>query len=371
MGMGGRLTARWYKSNRECLSRSARVSDVTSDLGALSKAARMGLQSVVLGVGAYLVIQQEATGGVMIAASILSGRALAPVDLAIANWRGFVSARQSRERLDKLLMLLPREQQPMELPAPTETLTVEGVSAAPPGGSQAVIRDITFALRRGQALGIIGPSASGKTSLARALVGVWTPQRGKIRLDAAAMEQLSPDARSRHVGYLPQDVELFDGTVAENISRFAERLNPIAVVAAANAAGAHEMILRLPDGYETRLGVNGASISAGQRQRIGLARALFGSPFLIVLDEPNSNLDAEGDAALIQAILNVRARGGILVIVAHRPAVLASVDQVLVMGGGRVQAWGPKDEIVNKFVGRQPAPAMPLRVVAERPGGGS
>ena len=330
----------------------------------------MALQSMVLGVGAYLVIRKEATGGVMIAASILAGRALAPVDLAIANWKGFVSARQSLERLDKLLALLPKEVEPMELPAPAETLSVESVTAVPPGGTQAVIQDVTFALRSGQALGIIGPSASGKTSLARALVGVWPPQRGKIRLDGAALEQLSPDAKNRHIGYLPQDVELFDGTVAENISRFAQRLNPIAVVAAASAAGAHEMILRLPDGYETRLGESGAAISAGQRQRIGLARALFGNPFLVVLDEPNSNLDSEGDQALTQAIGNVRARGGILVIIAHRPTALAGVDYLLVMAGGRVQAWGPKEEILSKVAARQPT-ATPFRVVAERHGGGS
>jgi PrtD family type I secretion system ABC transporter len=371
MGMGSRLAARWAKSNRECLSRSARVGDVTSDFGAISKVARMALQSMVLGVGAYLVIRKEATGGVMIAASILAGRALAPVDLAIANWKGFVSARQSRERLDKLLALLPKEVEPMELPAPAATLSVEGVTAVPPGGAHAVIQDVTFALRSGQVLGVIGPSASGKTSLARALVGVWLPQRGKIRLDGAALEQLSPDAKSRHIGYLPQDVELFDGTVAENISRFSERLNPIAVVAAASAAGAHDMILRLPDGYETRLGENGASISAGQRQRIGLARALFGNPFLVVLDEPNSNLDSEGDQALTQAIVNVRARGGILVIIAHRPTALAAVDYLLIMSGGRVQAWGPKEEILSKVAARQPNPSAPFRVVAERHGGGS
>ena len=371
MGMGGRLATRWAKSNREYISRSARANDVASDLGGISKVARMALQSMVLGVGAYLVIEQEATSGVMIAASILAGRGLAPVDLAIANWKGFVNARQSRERLSTLLALLPREPEPMSLPAPAKSLSVEAITVIPPGGTQAVIQDVTFALKNGQALGIIGPSASGKTSLARALVGVWSPQRGKVRLDGAALEQLSSDSMNRNVGYLPQDVELFDGSVAENISRFAERSDPVAVVAAAAAAGAHEMILRLPDGYETRLGENGASISGGQRQRIGLARALFDNPFLVVLDEPNSNLDFEGDQALIQAITSVRARGGLLIIIAHRPSVLASVDQILVMGGGRVQACGPREEILSKVIG-SPAPStMPLRVVAERQGGGA
>jgi PrtD family type I secretion system ABC transporter len=366
MGMGKLLTQRWLDINREYIDRSRRASDVSNDLGAISKITRLALQSMVLGVGAYLVIEQEATSGVMIAASILSGRALAPVDLAIANWKGFVSTRQSCERLDKLLAFMPKEQERVRLPAPSKTLSVEGVVAIPPGGAQAVVQDVTFSLRGGQALGIIGPSASGKTSLARAIVGVWSPQRGKVRLDGAALDHLSPEALNEHVGYLPQDVELFDGTVAENISRFVKRANPIDIVAAATAAGAHDMILRLADGYETRLGENGASISAGQRQRIGLARALFRNPLLVVLDEPNSNLDSEGDQALTQAILNVRARGGILIIIAHRPSALAGVDQVLVMGAGRMTAYGPKDEILRKLT--QVAPAMPLRVVGERAG---
>jgi PrtD family type I secretion system ABC transporter len=369
MGMSRRLNRVWADANRQYLARSARASDVTADLGAISKIARMALQSAVLGVGAYLVILQEATAGVMIAASILAGRGLAPVDLAIANWRGFVGARQSRERLEKLLTLLPEEQEPMELPNPTATLSVEGITVVPPGASMPAISDVTLALKSGQALGIIGPSASGKSTLARTLVGVWQPQRGKVRLDNAALEQLSLEARGKYVGYLPQDVELIEGTVAENISRFAEKVDAFKIVAAANAAGVHEMILRLPNGYETRVGESGAAISAGQRQRIGLARALYGVPFLVVLDEPNSNLDSDGEHALTQAILGVRARGGILVVVAHRPSALAGVDQVLVMNSGRVQLLGPKDEILNNVLRPPSAPTPPLRAVSERQGG--
>jgi PrtD family type I secretion system ABC transporter len=365
MGMGKLLTQRWLTLNGDYIDRSARASDVSNDLGSIAKISRLALQSMVLGVGAYLVIQQEATSGIMIAASILAGRALAPVDLAIANWKGFVGTRQSCERLDKLLSLMPKEQERLRLPAPSKTLSVEGVTTVPPGRTQVVVQDVTFSLRGGQALGIIGPSASGKTSLARTIVGVWSPQRGKVRMDGAALDSLSPEAMNDHVGYLPQDVELFDGTVAENISRFVKRANPIDIVAAATAAGAHDMILRLPEGYETRLGENGAAISAGQRQRIGLARALFRNPLLVVLDEPNSNLDSEGDQALTQAILNVRARGGILIIIAHRPSALAGVDQVLVMGGGRMTSYGPKEEILRKMMAPQ---AAPLRVVGERTG---
>ena len=213
---------------------------------------------------------------------------------------------------------------------------MEAVSVVPPGALQSVVNDVTFALKSGQGLGIVGPSASGKSSLARALVGVWQPVRGKIRLDRAALDQLTPEAMGRDIGYLPQDVEIIEGTVAENISRFAENPDFADIVAAAKAAGVHEMILELPDGYESRLGENGAAISGGQRQRIGLARALYRDPFLVVLDEPNSNFDSDGDLALTQAVLNVRARGGVIVVIAHRPSALAGVDQVLLMRSGRI-----------------------------------
>ena len=238
----------------------------------------------------------------------------------------------------------------MALPAPCKSLAVEAVNVAPPGVQRLVVRDVRFRLEAGQALGVIGPSASGKSSLARALVGVWQPARGKVRLDGAALEQWPPEDLGRHVGYLPQDVELFDGTVADNIARFEAQPDPAAVIAAAQAADIHELILRLPEAYDTVIGEGGLALSAGQRQRLALARALYRDPFLVVLDEPNSNLDAEGDQALTQAIGSVRSRGGVLVVVAHRPSALIAVDLVLAMANGEAQAFGPKDEVLRKVL---------------------
>ena len=302
MGMAGRLAARWGEKNAQYMTSQRRAADVVGGLGAISKVLRMLLQSAVLGVGAYLVIRQEATAGIIIAGSILTSRALAPVELAIANWRGFLAARQSWRRLHDLFKLMPTDQDRLALPKPRSSLAAEHVSAAPPGTGKLVVQDVAFSLKAGQGLGIIGPSASGKSSLARLLVGVWQPARGKVRLDGAALEQWPSEALGAHIGYLPQSVELFAGTVAENISRFDPAATPEAVIQAAQAAGVHELILRLPDGYETEIGEDGAALSTGQRQRVALARALYGDPFLVVLDEPNSNLDAEGESALTQAL---------------------------------------------------------------------
>ena len=358
MGMGGRVGNRWSETNRNYLAANERASDVASGLGGISKIFRTILQSAVLGVGAYLVIHQESTAGIIIASSILTSRALAPVELAIVNWKGFVAARQGTQRLHQLFALMPAEQEPMRLPPPKSVLSVENVAVLPPGGEKLVVHDVSFELKSGQGLGIIGPSGSGKSSLARALVGVWQPARGSIRLDRAAIYQWSSEALGRHIGYLPQDVELFDGTVASNIARLDENADPDTIVAAAQAAGVHEMILSLPAGYGTRIGELGMAISAGQRQRIALARALYGNPFLVILDEPSSNLDAEGEKALTQAILNVRARGGILIVIAHRPNALAGVDHVLVMSEGRLQTFGSKDEALKKVL-QYPAPVLP------------
>jgi ATP-binding cassette subfamily C protein len=358
MGMGGRVGNRWSETNRNYLAANERASDVASGLGVISKIFRTILQSAVLGVGAYLVIHQESTAGIIIASSILTSRALAPVELAIVNWKGFVAARQGTQRLHQLFALMPAEQEPMRLPPPKSVLSVENVAVLPPGGEKLVVHDVSFELKSGQGLGIIGPSGSGKSSLARALVGVWQPARGSIRLDRAAIYQWSSEALGRHIGYLPQDVELFDGTVASNIARLDENADSEAIVAAAQAAGVHEMILSLPAGYGTRIGELGMAISAGQRQRIALARALYGNPFLVILDEPSSNLDAEGEKALTQAILNVRARGGILIVIAHRPNALAGVDYVLVMSEGRLQTFGSKDEALKKVL-QYPAPVLP------------
>jgi PrtD family type I secretion system ABC transporter len=314
----------------------------------------MLLQSAVLGVGAYLVIQQQATPGVIIASSILTSRALAPIELAIAHWRAFVGARQGWRRLSDLLAVLPPQESPMALPAPSATLSVESASVLVPGGQRLVVQDATFARKAGNGLGIIGPSASGKSSLARMIVGVWAPARGKVRLDGAAIEQWHPEELGRHIGYLPQDVELFAGSVAANIARFDPEPKPETVIAAAKAAGVHELILRLPEGYETDIGEGGTALSAGQRQRVALARALYGEPFLVVLDEPNSNLDADGEEALRIAILGIRQRGAIAVIVAHRPSALAGVDLVLTLAGGRMQAFGPKEEVLKAVLQQDP-----------------
>lgn len=369
MGMGPAIAGKWTKIDEQYLEVNQKASDVAGTFGSLSKVMRMALQSALLGVGAFLVIRQEATPGVIIAGSILGARALAPVDLAIANWRGFVGARQSWRRLEELLKKFPAEDKQLALPKPKSHLSIENVSVVPPGEQRAVVQDVTFRLEKGSGLGIVGPSASGKSSLARIIAGVWPPARGAARIDGATLDQWPPSVLGQHIGYLPQDVELFAGTVTENIARFQPDPDPEKVIAAATAAGVHDLILHLPGGYDTEIGESGASLSAGQRQRIALARALYGDPFLIVLDEPNSNLDAEGEEALTKAILGVRARGGIAVVIAHRPSALAGVDQMLVMMQGRSQGFGPKEEVMSKL--RRPA-ATPggtgLRVVTE-PGG--
>jgi PrtD family type I secretion system ABC transporter len=346
MGMGARLGTLWGEVNAKHLASQRVAADVAGGLGAISKVLRLALQSMVLAVGAYLVIEQKATAGIIIASSILTARALSPIEMAIGNWRGFVAARQSWTRLYRLLERNPVQAQPMALPCPVKSLSVEAVAVVPPGVRNVVVRDATFRLTSGQGLGIIGPSASGKSSLARTLVGAWQPAHGKVRLDEAAIEQWSPLSIGRFIGYLPQDVELFDGTVAQNIARFESELNPENVIAAATAADVHRLIARLPDGYETRIGEHGAALSAGQRQRIALARALYGDPYLIVLDEPNSNLDSEGEAALARAIKGVRERGGIVIVITHRVSVLAAVDMLLVMGEGKIVAFGPRDELM-------------------------
>lgn len=364
LGMTGWISRRWQSLNRKFLSGQVDSSDLAAGLGAMGRAFRMMLQSGVLAVGAYLVINQQATAGVIIASSILSARALAPVDLAISHWRSFVGARQARQRLHKLLVLLPELRTPTSLPKPQRGLSVENISAAPPDVQRAVVHEVTFALKAGNGLGVIGPSASGKSSLARVLVGLWAPARGAVRLDGATLDHWVPDELGRHIGYLPQDVELIEGTVAENISRFDPEASSEAIIAAAKAAGVNELVLSLPQGYDTEIGEQGSALSAGQQQRVALARALYGDPFLVVLDEPNSNLDAEGDEALTQAILGVRARGAIVIVVAHRPSALSGVDHVLAMNSGRQQAFGPKDEVLAKVLRREGPVSAPKVVQA-------
>ena len=359
MGMRQQATLRWQEINSQYLAAHERASDVASGLGGISKVLRSVLQSAVLAVGAYLVINQQSTAGIIIAGSILTARALAPVDIAIANWKGFVAARQSGRRLDELLRLLPKEKELLALDAPTEALVVEDLSVGAPDTERPILTGVSFKVSSGQGIGIIGPSGAGKSTLARALVGVWPRLRGKITLDKATLDQWSAEALGKHIGYLPQDVELFDGTLAVNIARFDPHATPAAVLEAAKLAGAHEMIVSLPEGYGTNVGEGGLALSAGQRQRIGLARALYGNPFLVVLDEPSSNLDAEGEEALTQAIISVRERGGIVVVVTHRPKALEGVDHVLVIGEGTLQSFGPKDKVLRRVL-----QSAPLNVVS-------
>lgn len=365
MAMSARLLARWRQLGVAYRRQQKSTGDISGGFGVTGRILRMMLQSAVLAVGAYLVIHQEASGGIIIASSILTGRALAPVDLAIGNWRNFVAARQSWQRLEKLLALLPAARTQLPLPAPTRVLTVEKLSVTAPESEKLLVADVSFFLKAGSAVGIIGASGSGKSSLVRALVGAWRPSRGVVRLDGASLDQWPPEALGDHIGYLPQDVELFEGTIAENIARFAPDPAMDQVLAAANAAGIHQLVVSLPDGYNTQIGEQGALLSAGQKQRVALARTLYGDPFLIVLDEPNSNLDAEGEEALTRAILGVRARGGIVVIVAHRSSALAAVDFVMSMMQGRQHAFGPKEEVLSLLTRREPAPAAPLKVVPQ------
>jgi ATP-binding cassette subfamily C protein len=357
LGMREAMALRWRQANHDYLAASGRASDVVAGYGAFSKIFRTALQSMVLALGAWLVIRQEATGGIIIAASILVSRALAPVEAVIGHWKGFVAAASAWRRIDAVLGAAPRAA--MALPAPRQSLAVEHLTLVPPGASSANVVDVSFALQPGTALGVIGRSASGKSSLVRALVGVWPPAKGVVRLDGAALDQWRPETLGPHIGYMPQESELFAGTVAENIARFAPTASAEDVIAAAKAAGVHELVLRLTNGYDTLLGEGGNPLSAGQRQRIALARALYGNPFLVVLDEPNSNLDHDGDLALTHAINGVKARGGIAVVVAHRPAAVAACDLLLMMEGGRAQMIGPRDEVLAAATGRPDASRRP------------
>jgi ATP-binding cassette subfamily C protein len=359
MGMAGSFRERWRAGNLEHVRDGLATTDAAGGLGAFARVFRMILQSAVLGLGAYLVIRGEMSAGAMIAASIMTSRALAPVEIAVAHWKGFTAARQGYARLAQTLSapaLTERER--LSLPAPRLHVGANDLVVAAPGRSQPILKGVSLHLVAGQALGVIGPSASGKSTLARALVGVWRPLKGEVRLDGAALDQWDAGELGRHLGYLPQDIELFAGSVAENIARFDPAAAHAAIVEAAMQAGAHELILRLEQGYDTQIGEGGAALSGGQRQRIALARALFGNPFLVVLDEPNSNLDHDGDEALTAAIRGVRARGGAVVVVTHRPAALAGVDQVALMTEGVIKSIGPKDRVLQQIMRQGGMPAV-------------
>ncbi len=364
LGMSERIYDIWHAASTQLSVAQDKVTRTGSLLSGISRIFRMFLQSLVLSVGALLYLAGEASGGIVFAASILAARALAPIDQAIAHWGNFTSARQGWARLEAVFASVPDgEGVETQLPAPSRALEVQRLSVAAPGAKEPCLREITFALEAGDAMGIIGPSAAGKTTLARALVGVWTPIYGSVRLDGASLDQWEPDTLGTHLGYLPQHVELFDGTVAENIARLEPSPSSDAIISAARAASVHEMILALPEGYDTRVGQGAIQLSAGQRQRVGLARALYNDPFLIVLDEPNSNLDSEGETALDAAIADARDRGAIVALVAHRPSALRRVNKVLVLQNGRQSAFGERDEVLAKVV--NPPAATPIRSVAE------
>jgi PrtD family type I secretion system ABC transporter len=350
MGMLPALATRWDKANGAYLLAQRRANHVVGGLSATAKMARLILQSALLGLGGYLAIRGQISPGTIIAGSIIGSRALAPVDQAIGSWKSFVGARQGYQRLKTLLTLSFGQEKPFALPRPSRTLVIDNLTVAAPGTSKVIVRRLSFKLEAGQALGIIGPSASGKSTLARTLVGVWPGQVGRVMLDGASIDQWSPEALGPSIGYLPQDMQLFDGSVAENIARFSPDADSASVIRAAKAAAFHEHVLALPDGYDTKVGPAGAQLSTGQRQRLGLARALYGDPFLVVLDEPNSSLDAEGEAAVSTAIAALKARGAIAVVIAHRPSAIAAVDLIMVMKEGEAVAFGPKEKVLAKTV---------------------
>ena len=365
MGMTSRIRDNWWQTNRAYLVSNQQAADVSSGLGSASRVFRLMLQSAVLAAGAVLVVEQLATPGIMIASSILVARALAPVELSISYWKHFIAARLSWKRLSQLLKQVPPRPERLQLSAPRKMLTVEGVAIAVPGERRPIVENVGFTLEAGAGLGIIGRSGSGKSTLVRALVGVWAPLTGNVRFDGAAINQWDPDHLGRSIGYLPQDVELLPGTLAQNIARFEQDADPDMIVAAARAAGVHELILSLPEGYDTVLRDGGSGLSGGQRQRVALARALYGDPFVVVLDEPNSNLDSTGEIALTEAIASVRARGGIAIVVAHRPSALAAVDQLLVLEKGRVAAMGEKESVLKQISGGKPARRGPAPADAQ------
>jgi PrtD family type I secretion system ABC transporter len=360
LGMTDRFTARWSQANERYLAQNIRATDVYANLGAGAKVMRYILQSGMLGLGAFLVVSDKASGGVMIASSILMGRALAPVEIALSSWKQLVAARQGIVRLrETLKTTAPPPAQRVVLPRPSRELLVQDLSVMAPNMQKPIVQNVSFKLTAGMGLALLGASASGKTTLSKALVGIWPAHGGVVRLDGAAIDQWSNEDLGRYLGYLPQDVALFDGTVAENICRFDDQTKSEAILKAAMIAGVHDIILRLPDGYSTRIGEGGMSLSAGQRQRIGLARAVFGDPFLIVLDEPNANLDAEGENALNRAIQYMRLNNkSIVVVISHRPTALSALNMAMVLYEGKAIAFGPSEQIFARVQGNAGAPAV-------------
>ena len=350
LGMRGAAFDRWQLARGRSLDTTIDAADASGTFTALTKAFRLFLQSAMLGLGAYLVLINELSPGAMIAGSILLGRALAPIELLVGQWALFQRGREGWRNLSVLLGQIPAEAPRTELPKPAARITAEQVTVVPPGEAQAALRMISFTAGPGQAVGVIGTSGAGKSTLARVLTGVWQPAGGKIRLDGAALDQYDPDVLGQHVGYLPQRVQLFDGTIKENIARMSMAPDDAKVIAAAKTADAHDMILRLPDGYDTQVSATTGRLSGGQIQRVGLARALYGDPVIVVLDEPNSNLDNDGSIALNKAIKALKAAGKIVFIMAHRPSAIQECDLLLMIENGTRRAFGPKDEVLAEMV---------------------
>jgi ATP-binding cassette subfamily C protein len=350
MGMRDAAFSRWQKARDDSLDAQIKSADLVGTFTTSTKTFRLFLQSAMLGLGAYLVLLNELTPGAMIAGSILLGRALAPIEMAVGQWALVQRAARGWESLAELLAIVPPEASRTALPAPRALLEVQQVTVVPPGEQQAALKTVSFAVKPGQAVGVIGPSGAGKSTLARAITGVWRPAGGRIRLDGAALDQYEPTVLGNHIGYLPQRVQLFDGTIAENIARLADQPDAEAVVAAARKADAHDMILQLTHGYDTRVTAGGGRLSGGQMQRIGLARAMYGNPVILVLDEPNSNLDNEGSEAVNTAIRSFKAEGHSILIMAHRPAAIRECDMLLMLENGGVRAFGPKEEVLREVV---------------------
>lgn len=359
MGMLAPLRQRWFNVQQRVITEQGEASDRSSRIAALSRFVRMTWQSLALGLGAILVIENQISAGVMIAVSVLLGRAMAPAEALIGSWKQMGNAKSSYERLNRLLNEFPQAPARMPLPAPTGALSIDRLVITPPGMQKPAINGVTISLAKGEVLAIIGPSASGKSSLARAMVGIWPARQGSVRLDGAEVSQWSRAALGPHLGYLPQDIELFDGTIAENIARFGE-VDAGKVIDAAQLAGINEMILHFPKGYDTLLGTGGLGLSGGQKQRIGLARALYGHPALVVLDEPNSNLDDAGEVALVQAVRKLKTEGCTVVLVTHRQSILGAVDKLLFLRDGVQHLFGPRDQVLKTLL-----PAAPAKTIVE------
>lgn len=359
LGMVSMVRQRWLSILDQGITQQMTASDRGGAISAVSRTMRLMFQSGILALGAWLAVKQEISAGTMIAASIIMSRALAPVEQMVAHWQGFLSFRQAWTRLDNVLQNLPEHKQGVALPDPIGHIEVRSLTAGVPNKPQLLLNNVTFELSPGQGLGVIGPSGAGKTTLARILVGVWPHFRGDVRLGGAEIAQYPEDQLGRSVGYLPQDVELYDGTIGENIARFDNHARSEDIIAAAKQADVHALILSFPEGYETRVGEGGAILSAGQRQRIGLARALFRSPSLIVLDEPNANLDASGEKAVINAVRAARQNGCTVIVIAHRPSAIAALDSLMMLSEGRCIAFGPRDEVLKQVTQPNPSPVQP------------